>query len=410
MKKILSYYICSFTILLTGAGPLSIVSARENLIAQANCPLVEYKEQLTRELYLIDSQDKQQGCILNTTLDQKVSLATNDPGYPNQWALKNTGQVINGLAGLANFDVGFEEAYPKIANIPQGYTKIAIIDTGISSIPDLSGQLSGGYNAIQDNGNAADDNGHGTFLASIIGASSNNAQGIAGINHKVKLIPVKVLGADGTGSLSDLIKGIAYAIDQKVHIINLSMTTSNYTPVLNEVLAEAYQQGILVVAASGNEGNNLSQASISPLHNDGNRNFVLGVGSVNNRGSRSNFANDGFGVDILSPGEDILGINHLNNLQYRSGTSISTAVVSGILASWRDYYGSLNPQEALVLINSSSQSRVISMSNAMLQRDYPNGALVRSAQSGVYLIRQGVKRPITDPTIFLSYHYKWNDI
>jgi subtilisin family serine protease len=359
---------------------------------------------------LIDQNQKSNNCIIKSTPDQIISLATNDIGYTNQWALKNSGQNINGSVGIHGLDIGFELAYPKINTTPKGFTKVAIIDTGVNNIPDISEQLIGGYNAVTENSNATDDNGHGTFVASIIGSTVNNAQGIAGINDRVQIIPIKVLGADGNGLLSDLIKGIQYAIDQNAHIINLSLTTSTYASSLDTIIDAAYQRGIIIVAAAGNEGNNLTVPSISPLHNDGGQNKVIGVGSINNQGGRPSFANDGFGVDILAPGENILGINQLNSLQYRSGTSISAAVVSGVISAWRDYYGSLTSQDTISLMNSSSQSRIISMNNAMIQRNYPNGALVRSPQSGVYLIRQGVKRPITDPSIFLSYYYRWEDI
>ena len=386
------------------------VEAEQNLIAQTDCELSQYKEQLAPDIYLIDQNQKSNNCIIKSTPDQIISLATNDIGYTNQWALKNSGQNINGSVGIHGLDIGFELAYPKINTTPKGFTKVAIIDTGVNNIPDISEQLIGGYNAVTENSNATDDNGHGTFVASIIGSTVNNAQGIAGINDRVQIIPIKVLGADGNGLLSDLIKGIQYAIDQNAHIINLSLTTSTYASSLDTIIDAAYQRGIIIVAAAGNEGNNLTVPSISPLHNDGGQNKVIGVGSINNQGGRPSFANDGFGVDILAPGENILGINQLNSLQYRSGTSISAAVVSGVISAWRDYYGSLTSQDTISLMNSSSQSRIISMNNAMIQRNYPNGALVRSPQSGVYLIRQGVKRPITDPSIFLSYYYRWEDI
>ncbi|MEX0595056.1 MAG: hypothetical protein WD512_01045, partial [Candidatus Paceibacterota bacterium] len=98
-------------------------------------------------------------------------------------------------------------------------------------------------------------------------------------------------------------------------------------------------------------------------------------------------------------------------LQYRSGTSMASAVVTGVIASWRDYYGGLNTDGAHNLINSSSKSgKLISMDNAMVRRNYPNGSLIRTANSGVYVVKQGVKLPIIDPMIFLSYYYKWQDI
>lgn len=379
-------------------------------IVYTQCELSQYEEQLAPDWYLVEQGQVKKECIIKDIPEQKIYLASNDIQYANQWALKNTGQTIRGQVGIAGKDIGFEAGYPNIANAPKGNTKIGLIDTGVTSIPDTAAQIGAGFNIIANNSNATDDNGHGTFISTIIASQVNNAQGIAGINDRATIIPIKVLAADGSGYLSDLIKGIQYAIDQNVAIINLSLATSSYTSALNPIIEKAYQRGIIIVAAAGNGGVNITSPTISPLNNDGNKNWIIGVGTVDNRGVKPGYANDGLGVDVLAPGDDLLGYNASNILQYRSGTSISTAVVTGIISAWRDYYGTLTPEDAMNLINSSSQNRVISMSVAMIKRTYPNGALIRTANSGVFIVKQGIKRPIIDPIVFLSYYYRWEDI
>lgn len=382
-----------------------------NSIAYTSCEIDNYQEKLAEDLYLVNSSQINQKCILKSTPDRKIYLASNDSNYNNQWALKNTGQSILGQTGVSGIDIGFETAYPKIANTNKGNTKVAIIDTGVTTIPETTGQILGGYNFVNNSNNVSDDNGHGTFISSVIASKVNNSNGIAGINDRVNVLPIKVLDADGSGYLSNLIQGIQYAIDQNASIINLSLASTTYDTTLNTIIEKAYQRGIIIVAAAGNSGNNITSPTISPLNNDGNKNWVIGVGAVDNRGNRPNYSNYGLGVDVVAPGDNILGYNNNNVLEYRSGTSIATAVVSGVLSAWRDYYGSLSPDDAQNLINISSQSgRLISMSNAMSKRNYPNGALIRTANSGVYIIKQGVKRPIIDPIIFLSYYYRWQDI
>lgn len=379
-------------------------------IIYTQCELSQYEEQLAPDWYLVEQGQVKKECIIKDIPEQKIYLASNDIQYPNQWALKNTGQTILGQIGIAGKDIGFDIAYPNITNTPKGNTKIGLIDTGVTSIPDTAGQIGVGLNVITNTSNVADDNGHGTFISTIIASQVNNSQGIAGINDRATIIPIKVLGADGSGYLSDLIKGIQYAIDQNVAIINLSLATSSYTSALNSIIEQAYQRGIIIVAASGNGGLNITSPAISPLNNDGNKNWVIGVGAIDNRGVKPGYSNDGLGVDILAPGDDLLGYNASNTLEYRSGTSIATAVVTGIISAWRDYYGTLTPEDAMNLINSSSQNRVISMSSAMMKRPYPNGALIRTANSGVFIVKQGIKRPIIDPIVFLSYYYRWEDI
>lgn len=383
----------------------------DNRIVYTKCDIDSYEEQLADNFYLVDTVDVNQDCVVQSVQDKKIQLASNDTEYASQWSLKNTGQSILGQVGIPGIDIDFTNAYPKLANIPQGNTKVAVIDTGVTVIPEISGKVMAGYNFINNSNNANDDNGHGTFISSIIASKVNNSVGISGVNDKVNILPVKVLDSSGNGYLSDLIKGIQYAIDQNVSIINLSLASTSFDSILNNIIESAYQRGIIVVAAAGNSGISITSPNVSPLNNDGNKNWVIGVGAIDNRGNRPSYSNYGLGIDVVAPGDKILGYNNVNNSEYRSGTSMAAAIVTGVLSAWRDYYGSLNTDEAHNLIKVSSKSGgLISMDNAMNRTNYPNGSLIRTANSGVYLIKQGVKRPIIDPSIFLSYYYKWQDI
>lgn len=383
----------------------------DNRIVYTKCDIDSYEEQLADNFYLVDTVDVNQDCVVQSVQDKKIQLASNDTEYASQWSLKNTGQSILGQVGIPGIDIDFTNAYPKLANIPQGNTKVAVIDTGVTVIPEISGKVMAGYNFINNSNNANDDNGHGTFISSIIASKVNNSVGISGVNDKVNILPVKVLDSSGNGYLSDLIKGIQYAIDQNVSIINLSLASTSFDSILNNIIESAYQRGIIVVAAAGNSGISITSPNVSPLNNDGNKNWVIGVGAIDSRGNRPSYSNYGLGIDVVAPGDKILGYNNVNNSEYRSGTSMAAAIVTGVLSAWRDYYGSLNTDEAHNLIKVSSKSGgLISMDNAMNRTNYPNGSLIRTANSGVYLIKQGVKRPIIDPSIFLSYYYKWQDI
>jgi hypothetical protein len=410
MKKVKNY-LSLVAVALFISPLLTYAQTTDNNIVYTKCEIANYEEQLADNLYLVDKKDSKQSCVVNSAPDQRIYLATNDTNYASQWSLRNTGQSILDQSGIPGIDIDFTNAYPKISSTSKGNTKVAVIDTGVTVIPELSGQVLAGYNAINNSNNSSDDNGHGTFVSSIIASRVNNNSGIAGVNDRVNIIPIKVLDAEGTGLLSDLIKGIQYAIDQNANIINLSLASTSFNSVLNNIIEEAYQKGIIVVAAAGNSGINITSPRVSPLNNDGNKNWVIGVEAIDNKGNRPNYSNYGLGIDVIAPGDKILGYNNNNTLEYRSGTSMASAMVTGVISAWRDYYGSLNTDEAHNLINSTSKSgRLISMDNAMVRRSYPNGSLIRTSNSGVYVVRQGIKRPIIDPSIFLSYYYKWQDI
>ncbi len=160
-----------------------------------------------------------------------------------------------------------------------------------------------------DAGVNSDDNGHGTLIAGIIGAEANNGKGIAGINWKVKLMPVKVLDASGSGLSSDVAYGIKWAVDHGAKIINLSIGGSGLggADVLQEAINYAFKSNVLVVAAAGNDsselGTNLNSTPSLPVCADGGQNAIVGVTAVDAEDRKAGFSNYGSNcVDIAAPG------------------------------------------------------------------------------------------------------------
>lgn len=353
---------------------------------------------------------KQDKCLESVEPDQEVNIAStsfNDSFYNVQWYLHNTGQNVLGQNGVSDVDIDFPEARSKFSSRE---VTVAVVDTGVDEITELSGKVLPGYNFVDNNSNPDDQNGHGTFIANLIAARSNNSTGIVGLYEPTKILPVKVLSSFGSGLLSDLIEGIDYAVEQDVDVINLSLVTS-YTSALDSVIEKAHNNGVIVVAASGNDGENINGGNRkSPIGNDGSNDWVIGVGAHDNRGNRSDFSNFGNDVDILAPGEGIVGITIGNSAQYQNGTSIATAVVSGIVAAWEGYYGDVSPSQAHSLIDNNDVNGRINLNNALKVTSYPDGTLVKSADSGVFLIDNGLKLPITTPEIFLSYNWRWSEI
>jgi GTP:adenosylcobinamide-phosphate guanylyltransferase len=373
-------------------------------------------EILSENIVLLDQSEqkvldelKSKNCVEGVVQNKKISLASlsSEPLYSQQWYLNNTGQTVQGVTGVSDVDIDYPEAYQKFDY--DRSTVVAVIDTGVTSNSELSGRVLGGYNFVASNTDTADNHGHGTFIAGIIGADSRNNFGIVGINDNVRILPIKVLDGSGNGYLSDLIKGIDYAVDKGAHIINMSLV-ADFSSEIDSVLNKAYTRGVVMVAAAGNEGKNLDTSPRTPISNIGVKNWVIGVGSIDSNGNRSNFSNYGSMVDIYAPGSTMVGVSRSNTFEVREGTSIASAVVTGVVAAWRDYYGSLSPDEAISFLNTYKDGTRINLNNALVARTWPNGTLVKSLSTGVYLLKQGFRRPIIRPEIFLSYNYKWDEI
>lgn len=205
---------------------------------------------------------------------QADGIRPNDPLFWLQWALYNTGQGQCYLTALNCSKPGADVSALQAWETTTGSSSVivAVIDTGVDSThPDLDANIlrdAGGkvigYDFVNHDDDPADDNWHGTEMAGIIGAVGNNETGIAGVAWNVRIMPVKALGASGTGWVSDYAAGIDFAIRHGAHIINISAGTYSDSGVLYEAIRRAEEKGILVVASSGNAGLNLDHSSYFP--------------------------------------------------------------------------------------------------------------------------------------------------
>jgi hypothetical protein len=176
---------------------------------------------------------------------------------------------------------------------------IAIIDTGIAlDHPDLASKLVPGINLVTPDQPPADDNGHGTHVAGIAAAATNNGEGVAGVSWEARLMPVKVLDADGGADVNRVADGIRWAVDHGARVLNLSFSGSESSAALGEAVQYARDRGALVVAAVGNDGR--AEASY-PAALDG----VLAVGATDRGDQRLSSSNTGPYVALAAPGEQI---------------------------------------------------------------------------------------------------------
>ncbi|HKX83352.1 MAG TPA: S8 family serine peptidase [Pyrinomonadaceae bacterium] len=275
----------------------------------------------------------------------------NDPEFENQWALNNVGQD----GGKRDAHIAALKAWLKTQGSDE--VVVAVLDTGVNythpdlhtnmwlrpdSVPEYNDDELGsiddlhGFDADANAGDPMDDNGHGTHCAGIIGAEGDNDEGIAGINWKVQIMPLKFLGRGGFGSTKNAIEAINYAIDRKkagvnVRVINASWGSTQYSKALEDAIRAAGDAGILFVAAAGNN----STDNDSRAHYPSNYKLpnVISVAALDRTDSLATFSNYGAKtVHIAAPGRDIISTWLNNDYREASGTSMAAPQVSGVAA------------------------------------------------------------------------------
>ena len=224
---------------------------------------------------------------------------------------------------------------------------IAVIDTGVDlDHPDLVGKLwinageipdnyldddgngyaddSHGWDFVNDDAVPQDDYWHGTHVAGIAAADTDNGQGVAGVSWGARIMPLKVLDASGDGSYADVASAIVYAADNGAMVLNLSLGGQDHSAALTEAVDYARERGCLLAAAAGND----SGAVLYPAANDG----VLAIAATTRRDKRWYGSNYGPEVDAAAPGDDIYNATVNNAYSSSSGTSAATPHVSGLAA------------------------------------------------------------------------------
>lgn len=177
-------------------------------------------------------------------------------------------------------------------------TLVAVVDTGVAAGgQDGLTQLLPGYDFVSGDTDPTDDNGHGTMVAGIIGQESMNGVGTAGLAFNASILPVKVLDADGAGSVSTVLEGIQYAMDQGADVINLSLGSSTPSYAEAEMIRAAWAAGAFVVAAAGNEAGAVSYPAAYPE--------AVAVAATDRADAVTSYSNQGPEIDLAAPGGDL---------------------------------------------------------------------------------------------------------
>ncbi|MGP4081122.1 S8 family peptidase [Pseudalkalibacillus sp. R45] len=218
--------------------------------------------------------------------------------------------------------IGAEAAWDVTLSDPS--VKIAVVDTGVDyNHPDLDGKVLEGYDFVDDDNDAIDENEHGTHVAGIAAANTDNGEGIAGLAPEASILPVRVLDADGSGSLDDVAQGIRYAADQGAQVINLSLGGAVGTQTLEDAVNYAWEQGSVVIAAAGNSSSPLP--SYPAFYEN-----AIAVAATDQNDTIAYFSNYGTWVDIAAPGVDIYSTIPNGGYASYSGTSMASPVVAGV--------------------------------------------------------------------------------
>lgn len=336
---------------------LAIIEDEDGLDPQAvvdeyrKLPEVEYAEinyQISLDPEFGNVSHYDSGAQLAGRLLQK---GPNDPMFAQQWSLSNTGQG----GGRAGADISALSAWEKTKGSEK--VVVAVLDSGVDYThpdlikniwvrpPDLAaytdpelGEFDDvhGFSAIGPDDDPMDENGHGTHCAGIIGAEGDNEEGIAGVNWKVEIMPLKFMSANGSGTTADAIECINYVINRKragvnVRIISASWGSSMKSKALEDVIRKAGDEGILFVAASGNSGTNADKSPHYPSGYD--LPNVISVAALNRNDELASFSNWGpKTVHLAAPGAEILSTWLKGSFEEHSGTSMATPEVAGVAA------------------------------------------------------------------------------
>jgi len=285
-------------------------------------------EQFIASLRQLEGLESVEPNYIYTKQETGQSVIPNDEFFePYQWNLLQ----INAAEGW-QITGGSEEVI------------IAVLDTGVDlKHTDLAAKMVKGFNAFEQNKPPVDLHGHGTHVAGISSAITNNLRGIAGVSWNNAIMPVKVLNDDGEGSLFEITAGIKWATDHGAKVINMSLGDTENSPILYDAIRYAYERDVVLIAAAGNE--NVSQLMYPAGYKE-----VLAVSAVNPDKTKAIFSNYGQHIDVAAPGESIPSLFPDNHYVYMSGTSMAAPHVSGLAGLIRSLRPELNNKEVMDLI------------------------------------------------------------
>ena len=222
----------------------------------------------------------------------------NDPLYSYQWHMDN----------LDYGGINMESAWDHETGSPD--VIVAVVDTGVAyadngrfkRAPDLANtSFVSGYDFVNNDAEPNDDESHGTHVTGTIAQSTNNNLGVAGVAFNVSIMPIKVLDRNGSGTDADIADGIYFAANNGADIINLSLGGEDSSTTLENAVAYAYNNGVTIVCAAGNEFQQGNPTSYPAAYNA----YCIAVGATRYDEARAPYSNTGSYIDLTAPGGDL---------------------------------------------------------------------------------------------------------
>lgn len=351
----------------------------------------ESKKEMNEELEALKKSSLVEYVEVDTLMKTQqvdISSTSNDTKLSEQWALGNSDGGIEAFEAWDNFK-------------GSSSTVVAVVDTGIVSHSDINSKILPGYDMVSDSTMGNDGDGrdsdpsdpgdwiaygdscyqgstqnsswHGTHVAGIIAAQSNNSKGVAGVNWNAKILPVRALGKCG-GYTSDIADAVKWAAGVSVSgtptnnnpasVINLSLGGSGAcSAYMQDAINQAKAKGAVVVVAAGNSSANLDTTAFTPANCQG----VLVVGSSTQNGYKSSFSNYGKIVDVSAPGggngSSVVSLGNTGSTTpssetyvYQSGTSMSAPHVAGIVSLMKGANPDLFPDQLMALVKEAAKT------------------------------------------------------
>jgi len=335
-------------------------------------------DRVTRELQAIPGVKSVQPNYIYNVIAAFENEIPNDELYQFQWAqfpifLNPAWELALGNSEIviAIPDTGVEIDHPDLAN-NIWVNPLEIAGDGIDN--DLNGYVDdvNGYDFVDGDNNPSDLHGHGTHVAGTVAAVANNGIGVAGVCRRCSIMPLRFLDRNGAGTTADAVKALRYAIDMEVDIISNSWGGSSSDPAIEALIIEARGAGIVVIAAAGNNGN---EVPVYPAAYP----EVIAVGATGYDNLLASFSNYGDYVDIYAPGVDIMSTTPTGSFTLDSsieseygilsGTSMAAPHVAGLVGLMIDFAPNITLDQIRSTLINTSRSNIIDAVEALYYID-----------------------------------------
>ena len=354
--------------------------------------------------YIVNRPDDQLMPAGSLVAEQKhytALLTPNDPFYP-QW-------YTDKISAPAAWDITTGSSSIIVADIDTGFAL---------NHEDLAGRwAAGGKDFVNsDNDPSAGTTNpsgigvsHGTETDGLVGASGNNAKGVASINWGAKILPLQALDDNGEGTTTDVASAVHYAVDQGAKVINMSLGVVSPDPILKAELDYAQSHDVVVVAAAGNCGNPSSYflydcSTIGQMIYPANYPQVLAVGATDINDTRASFSSYGPNLDVVAPGSGSLRTTTWSPSNQTSlystglnGTSFSSPIVAGLAALYKGYKPSATASETIHAITNNAD-KVSGMASQNFTNEYGFGRVNALRVLNTITLPTAPPVPTTTPT------------